>query len=54
MDHDSDRIDRFHSNQAINNMLVKVEGLVKLWTSTNHYHKLCGSLAGNPHIISLT
>ena len=53
-DPDSDRVDLLDSAQAINNTLVKAEGLVKLWTSTNHYHKLRGSLAGILHIISLT
>ncbi len=51
---DSDRVDFLDFAQAINNMLVKAEGLVKLWTSTNHYHKLRGSLASILHIISLT
>lgn len=49
---DSDRVDLLDSAQAINNMLVKMDGWVKLWTSTNHYHKLHGSLATMLHIIS--
>lgn len=53
MDPDSDGVDLLDSAKAINNMPVKAEALVKLLTSTNHYHKLCGSLTSILHIIPL-